>query len=203
MNVRDIRPAEIPAIAASLTAAFEEDPFSRWMFGPDEGLRRRLRASFTALLRVVYLPKGYAYTTDDLCGAALWSAPGRWRFSTMQQLRIAPTFVRVLGPRRLARAAPAGRAVDHAHPKEPHWYLSVLGVDPARQRSGIGSALLRPMLARADSDGLITYLETSNEVNVPYYERHGFEVRMEFDIPRGGPRLWTMGRRPGAGSAKL
>lgn len=34
------------------------------------------------------------------------------------------------------------------HPEEPHWYLPFIGVDPARQGHGHGSALLRHALAR-------------------------------------------------------
>ena len=62
------------------------------------------------------------------------------------------------------------------HPKEPHWYLPLLGVDPARQGQGLGSALLKHALAHCDAEGLPAYLESSNIKNVPLYERHGFEV---------------------------
>jgi hypothetical protein len=33
------------------------------------------------------------------------------------------------------------------HPHEPHWYLPLIGVDPAHQPKGYGSALLRQALA--------------------------------------------------------
>ncbi len=62
------------------------------------------------------------------------------------------------------------------HPKTPHWYLSMLGVDPARQGRGLGSALLKHTLSRVDDEHAVAYLESSNMKNVPLYERHGFEV---------------------------
>lgn len=197
MDVRLAARSDIPALAQVLAAAFEIDPFSRWLFGEDERLRERLRVSFRALLRAAYLPKGHTYTTDDLAGAALWAPPGRWKLTVSQQLRLAPSFLRVLGPRRLSRAGPAGRAIDAAHPVLPHWHLSVLGVAPERQRSGIGAALMRPILERADREGVLAHLETSRAENVPYYVRYGFEVAREFDVPGGGPHMWTMSRRPG------
>jgi GNAT superfamily N-acetyltransferase len=52
----------------------------------------------------------------------------------------------------------------------------LLGVDQARQRQGIGSALLAPTLERADLERLPCYLETLATMNVPFYERHGFAV---------------------------
>ena len=60
------------------------------------------------------------------------------------------------------------------HPKEPYWYLPLIGVDPARQGKGLGGALLRHQLAICDRDGAPAYLESSNPRNISLYERHGF-----------------------------
>ena len=62
------------------------------------------------------------------------------------------------------------------HPREPHWYLPLIGVDPAHQGEGLGGALLRHAAHVCDRDGVPAYLESSNLRNVPFYERHGFEV---------------------------
>jgi ribosomal protein S18 acetylase RimI-like enzyme len=77
-----------------------------------------------------------------------------------------------------------------------HWYLPTLGVDPPRQGQGIGGALLQPVLARADAEGLWCYLETEKEKNVPFYRKHGFEVAAEGDLAGDGPHFWTMRRKP-------
>src|SRR5690606_32320732 len=70
------------------------------------------------------------------------------------------------------------------HPTEPHWYLPMIGVDPAYQGTGVGSALMAEALKAVDRDGLIAYLESSNPKNISLYERHGFEVIGE--IQSGG-----------------
>ena len=44
--------------------------------------------------------------------------------------------------------------------------------------------------------GLPCYLETEKERNVPFYKRHGFDVVVEVDLPKGGPHIWTMKREP-------
>ena len=66
--------------------------------------------------------------------------------------------------------------MDEYHPKAPCWYLPMIGVDPACQGRGYGSALLRFALERIDRDGAAAYLESSNPRNVPLDERHGVEV---------------------------
>jgi ribosomal protein S18 acetylase RimI-like enzyme len=62
------------------------------------------------------------------------------------------------------------------HPQEPHWYLPLIGVDPAHQGKGFGSALLGHALEICDRDHLPAYLESSNPLNIPLYRRHGFEL---------------------------
>jgi hypothetical protein len=41
------------------------------------------------------------------------------------------------------------------------------------------------------------WLETSAEPNVRFYRRLGFAVTDVVDLPRGGPRTWSMLREPG------
>jgi len=84
-----------------------------------------------------------------------------------------------------------GEAVRAFHPDAPHWYLSMIGVDPMRQGRGLGSALLEAGLARCDADGAIAYLESSNPKNIPLYERYGFEVLGVID-PEDFPPLTPM-----------
>jgi GNAT superfamily N-acetyltransferase len=82
------------------------------------------------------------------------------------------------------------------HPHDPsHWYLFILGTEPAAQGRGLGSVLLSHMLARIDADGLPAYLESSSDRNLALYGRHGFEITSEVAIP-GGPMIWPMRREP-------
>jgi ribosomal protein S18 acetylase RimI-like enzyme len=81
------------------------------------------------------------------------------------------------------------------HPEEPHWYLAMIGVDPAQQGRGYGSAILKESLRRCDEEGVIAYLESSNPKNVPLYERFGFEV-LDFVQPGDFPGIYPMIRHP-------
>jgi ribosomal protein S18 acetylase RimI-like enzyme len=71
-----------------------------------------------------------------------------------------------------------------------------IGVDPARQGLGLGSLLLRAGLARVDQDGVECQLFTEESRNVPLYQRHGFEIAVDGDLPDGGLHVWFMRRRP-------
>jgi GNAT superfamily N-acetyltransferase len=77
-----------------------------------------------------------------------------------------------------------------------HLYLSILGVEPSRQGQGLGSALIRPMLERADAAGLPCYLDTFQPRNVPLYQKHGFRITVEEVEPNSGVRGWGFLREP-------
>ncbi|MGH2759202.1 MAG: GNAT family N-acetyltransferase [Actinomycetota bacterium] len=197
MEIRPMTPADIPRAASTLADAFLDDPFTVWLF-PADGLRERLLRSWTMQLRVLSVPRGSAFATPDLGGIALWAPPSSPPPTLRQQLRLFFPFVRILG-RRLPTAMSGFRVIRRGHPSEPHWYLSTIGVAPERQRSGYGRALMGPILERADREQTITYLETFKLDNVPYYERFGFRVTGEDDVPDAGPHMWSMTRLPFAG----
>jgi ribosomal protein S18 acetylase RimI-like enzyme len=73
--------------------------------------------------------------------------------------------------------------------------LQLLAVKPQSQSRGIGSALIAPGLARNDQEQVPTYLEATSERSIPFYERHGFEVIGEIEVP-DGPTLFAMWRVP-------
>jgi ribosomal protein S18 acetylase RimI-like enzyme len=79
----------------------------------------------------------------------------------------------------------------------PHYYLWGLGVDPLHQAKGIGTALMLPLLKKANAQKTPIFLETHAEENVRYYQRHGFTLMCTKKIPRYGLPIWCMLREPG------
>jgi ribosomal protein S18 acetylase RimI-like enzyme len=126
-------------------------------------------------------------------GAVWIPPPGRGQESRWQRLGLLPPLVRFLGLRTGSVLGGLNR-MEQRHPHDPpHWYLFILGAEQAAQGQGLGSALMAHVLARVDADGMAAYLESSNERNLAFYGRHGFEVMAEVVIP-DGPRIWPMWR---------
>ena len=193
MNVRQIVHGDIGELASVMARSFERDPFFAWMYGDSA---QRLTRSFRAQLRVQFVPRGIGKTVEGLRGVAIWSEPGRGVSPTfMESFRMSPAHRQFLWPPTAIRVLRAFNTMDSSHPDEPHIHLSLLAVDPRYQRSGVGATLLSEGLARADSERLPVYLDTANPENLPYYERFGFAIVWEFDIPSRGPRCWGMLRR--------
>jgi GNAT superfamily N-acetyltransferase len=103
--------------------------------------------------------------------------------------------VQVFG-RQLPRALQALTLLQEHHPTVAHWYLYALATTPQRQSTGIGSAMMRPVLQTCDEQGIPAYLEASTERNRALYLRHGFVPTEPVQLPRGGSVLYPMWREP-------
>jgi ribosomal protein S18 acetylase RimI-like enzyme len=79
------------------------------------------------------------------------------------------------------------------HPSGPYWYLQALATRADQRGQGHARCLLDEKFREADSDGVMTALETSNPTNVSYYQRLGFTVAHEAR-PMPGMPVWLMCR---------
>jgi ribosomal protein S18 acetylase RimI-like enzyme len=153
-----------------IVLAFAADPMARWTW-PQAG------QYLSAIPRMAHafggkaFANGTAFCTDDYSGVALWLPPGvhsdNEELGAIIESTVAPALAR--------EAAPIFEQMAAYHPAEPHWYLPLIGVDPAHQGEGHGAALMAHALARCDSDHAPAYLESSNPRNIAFYQRHGFE----------------------------
>ena len=188
--MRPARSGDAPDLAAALARAFFDDPVTVWA-NPSAAKRlRRTERFFLGRVRAL-LPHGLSFATDARDGAAVWSPPDGWQMGVREFLHDLPGFLSPHTPRVLRGM----HGVERRHPRAPHYYLSILGVDPPRQREGVGARLLGPILRRCDEEGVGAYLETGTERNVRFYSRHGFRVTDEVPLP-GGPSMWLMWRNP-------
>jgi len=177
-----------------LARAFWDDPVWQWLFPDPSTQPKRLELTFRAYLRDA-MRVGTVLTTPQRDGAALWKPPGQWKLGNLSLLRAAPDLLRAFGTRVIA-SLEIERAVESQHPRDPHWYLAVIGTDQTAQGKGVGGALIRQITDRCDRAGLPAYLESSKDVNVPYYQRFGFEVTGETQLGSDGPTIWFMWRDP-------
>ena len=185
----------IVPVATTLAKAFDDDPVMSWLFPDAPSRPKRLAGMFEILMRRHHIVHGEVLVEDSTAGAALWDPPDKWKLPVREQILGMPSLLRVMG----SRAFTGMRAladVEKKHPREPHWYLAVLGTEPASQGKGIGSALMQPILDRCDKEGLPAFLESSKETNIPFYSRHGFEVTGEIPLGKDGPKVWPMWRTP-------
>jgi GNAT superfamily N-acetyltransferase len=191
-----LRPAgeDREAVPGVLTEAFMDDPVVCWLF-PDEGERRRLQPYFHGPL--LTHPAAEAYLIGEHDGAAIWLSLAAGQQPYEEPPAEPGTDLPTVFGENGARLLSLGRLLAQRHPHgEAHLYLPCMGVLAARRGNGLGSALLRGRLERADADGLGTYLEASSPRSRALYARHGFvDLGEPVRVP-DGPPLWPMWRTP-------
>jgi GNAT superfamily N-acetyltransferase len=197
-TIRPATAADGAMLADSLANAFAEDPLFNWIAGagPNQDIEPKLRTVFDAFLKPdLTRAEHLVFTDDDGIGVAIWKAPNRWKVPSGDMLRALPAMLRAFGTR-TPRMVGAFNAVEKVHPKEEHYYLEALGTRQDMQSKGVGSAVIRHMLDRCDTEGMPAYLESSNTRNVPFYARHGFETTGEIVVGKGAPTVTAMWREP-------
>jgi ribosomal protein S18 acetylase RimI-like enzyme len=168
-NVRTATSADELPVIQTVVAAFSADPVARWSW-PQAHEYLTAMARFTVAFGGGAFANQSAHFTEGYSGAALWLPPGE-----------APDDEELM--KIIEETVPASIRGDlngvfeqmaNYHPKEPHWYLPLIGVDPPHQGKGHGAALLSHALKQCDLDQVPAYLESTNPRNVTLYQRHGF-----------------------------
>ena len=190
---------QVAASGAVLARAMANDPVFTYMLS-DPVERERLTPPLMAAWTRYGLLFGEVYVTaGPVEASAIWLPPSLIRTEEQRDRAGLTAVVSAFSDGARARYDAVGQDHDRvrgAAQSVPHWYLVLIGVDPARQGLGLGSLLLRAGLSRVDQDGVECHLFTEQSRNVPLYQRYGFEIAVEGDIPDGGPHFWFMRRRP-------
>ena len=188
-------------VVGPLVRAFWDYPETVHLLPNEESRRRVLprylesdtrdAARFGTLLAAVEAGK--------VVGAAAWQLPGGYplgRRRSLRQIRdVAPTLPWTFREAREAgRGQRANRSRHRPHP--PHFWLQVIGIDPDHQHTGVGAALLRPVLDRADHEGAGSFLFTATPENAAWYKRFGFRTEAEYQPTPRWPTVWAMWRAP-------
>jgi ribosomal protein S18 acetylase RimI-like enzyme len=186
---------QIEKASQVLARAFRDDP-ELVQFIPDAQKRQKMLLPMFRIELHHALRHGEVYAVSpNVEGVAVWlpSAAPEIPFWAMLRgglgfiFRISWSFLR-----KMKEDDDFARGLRRQLAPFDHWYLAVLGVDPAYQGQGCASRLLKPRLARLDKEKLPAYLETTIEDYVPMYRHFGFEVIKEEVLPGSGAKMWVM-----------
>jgi ribosomal protein S18 acetylase RimI-like enzyme len=180
---------EVNRAIGTLVSAFEIDPAARWVYhAPDQYLRhmpRLFRALGASSFEI-----GAAHRSSDGAGVAIWLPPGVHGDSAPVEAVIADS----LAGDMQRDVGTVLERTEQYRPREPHWYLSLIGVEESHRNKGCGAALLEHGLHQCDREHRAAYLWSSNKQNISLYQRHGFEVVATIQVG-SSPPIFPMLRR--------
>lgn len=177
------------AVLDTLVAGFLDDPLYHWLY-PNPATRPDALRANLALTVELGREVGHVDVAPDTAGVAIWTDPG------VPLLDDPAPFVALLehwAPDR-TNAAIAGMQACAVHAPEQAATLHVIAVRPDMRGRGVGARLLQPWLDHLDAQGWAGHLDSSNQQNLSFYERSGFEVVAEVPVPDGGPVMRPMTR---------
>lgn len=183
---------QISGVVDTLHQSFLDDPFLAWVFPTAERRSSQVRALWErAIQRRPQFSR--IWQASDTNAVALWHGPAQGRRIPDESFR--PWFRALLGNDLLAhdRFRFFG-LLSETRPVDTHWYVAAVGTQPRLQGTGLGTRLMAPMLTQCDAEGVPTYLESTNARNVPFYERLGFVVVEELQLPDGSGCVTRMER---------
>ena len=163
--------SEIDHAIAKLVLAFATDPVARWMYDDPHQYLLHIPRLFRALGTSSFEARAAQRTTDGF-GVALWLPPGVHGDEGPLEAVIAES---VAGEKQ-AEVGSVFERTEHYRPAEPHWYLSLIGVEALHRNKGCGATLLQHGLRQCDREHCAAYLWSSNAQNISLYQRHGFEI---------------------------
>src|SRR5262245_9669644 len=147
MAVRTVTADDRETAVDTVVLAFAADPVVRWCW-PDARDYLAYMPGFTEAFGGGAFAHGSAYCTDDRTGAALWLPPG----VHADEAALGEIIERTVPSTVQGDMGSLLEQMAQYHPKESHWYLPLIGVDPAHQGKGLGGALMSHALERCDRD---------------------------------------------------
>ena len=190
-------PLDVPAAARVLATAFAADPPVASLLPKRGEPEERLTHKFVKALEACDGERiicDVALDGDRFLGVSIWHSPEDQPGPWWHEIAQIPEYLRVYG-HRVVDAIRCDIELVKVRPRKPHWYLTFVGAHPDARGTGVGSALMRHRLDRADRDGVGAYLESSSRPNAAYYERFGFKDHGEIKS-YGSPATIAMWRDP-------
>jgi GNAT superfamily N-acetyltransferase len=176
-----------------LAAAFAEDPITGFLLQTGPSYRERVTRFFSLLMRAriaLHMPVLLTQGETGVYGAAMGytTAPPAWPGTIAEEWE---AFAQDT-PGLTERGALYDAIAEKSKPLTPHYYLGVIGIDPAMHGFGLGKQLLTSFCDLSARDPLSSgvYLETANPSNVQFYKRAGFAETGRGSL--GDATLWCM-----------
>jgi len=168
-----------PNVGALMAMAFATDPFVRWIM-PDPVTYVESSMKHAGVTTGPAFDDGTVYMIGEAMGAAVWVGP-EGKFSRKDRKKDGGSGMPEDYDELIRRSG-------EYRPKEAHWYLAYIAVDPAHRGKGLGTALMKHSLEICDRDRLPVYLESTNVANLSIYKRHGFALLGEVQVGKSPTR---------------
>ncbi|HVI44747.1 MAG TPA: GNAT family N-acetyltransferase [Chitinophaga sp.] len=172
------------AVISTLVKSFDTNKSVNYIVKQDSKRVERIRKLMAYSFDLCYA-FGDVFLSEDRKACVLTLLPDRKKSTFKTTLMDINLVLSVIGVSSAKKAMDRDARIKKGYPSEPIVYLWFIGVDPAYQGKGIGGTLLDDVVKHSTGLGRPVYLETSMVENLPWYEKHGFNVYQTLDFSHG------------------
>lgn len=157
-----------------LCKSFDTNKSVNYVVKQDRKRKKRIRVlmdySFEACWNF-----GEIYLSEDKKGVVLLLFPEKKKTNAPSVIRDIKLAIHCVGISNISKVLSREAKIKKYHPKKLI-YIWYIGIDPDFQSQGMGSSLLKSVVELSEEKKLPVYLETSNERNLNFYNKHFFEM---------------------------
>lgn len=171
-------------VAKILAESFIDDPYFEFIFGENENKFPALISLFELFIPDI-IERGEIIIASEEQGACLWYPESVEIFN--QQFE--QIFINILSSIKHLTGEDASKRCEHlitkvgeSEPDKNHCEVIFIGLKPEARGKGIGKHLIKPVINYADAKQVGCYLVSSNQRNISFYERNGFEKYFPIEI---------------------
>lgn len=122
---------------------------------------------------------GEIWIDSDNIGCIMFLNPNKKELSLSSVLWDAQLALNCIGLFRIGKVLGRESEIKKNYPKGDFFHLWFVGVLPEKQGNGIGTALVKNVIGKAENENLPVYLETSMVKNLKWYKDLGFVIYKE------------------------
>jgi ribosomal protein S18 acetylase RimI-like enzyme len=187
ISIEKLRRVNISEAAEVLAQAYYSNPLPLHAFGKMKSSKRliKVRRIYRGIVESGLLI-GHVYVVRRkgvIAGIAVAYSPNANARPIAMKVLHAAT-VTSTGIRGAIAYTQFSKHIAQLKPTTPHWHLFAVGVAPGFQRQGIGQALVQHFNRIADKDSTPSFLTTTREDQVPFYNALGYKVTRIAALPR-------------------
>ncbi|MET3981948.1 ribosomal protein S18 acetylase RimI-like enzyme [Mucilaginibacter sp. UYP25] len=170
-----------PHVVEILISSFEDNQSVNYIVKQDSERKERIRALMDYSIEMCSV-FGAVWLSDDKKACALILYPQQKRTTLKSVCLDLKLIFSAIGLGGIRKALKRETSIKAKQPKAAMAYLWFIGVNPIYQHSGIGSSLLKEVIADADQKVIPIFLETSTLQNLPWYKQFGFRIYDELTL---------------------
>jgi len=168
-------------VADILLQSFKDNQSVSYIVKKDKKYPDRLRYLMEYSFDVCF-HFGKVFLSDDKRACALISFPNRKKPFLRATILDLKLILNTVGLANISKTLEREKRIKEEYPTHDFYYLWFIGVIPAQQGKGIGSALIDDIINLANTQQQDIYLETSTLRNLPWYKKRGFCIYREIDF---------------------